>query len=133
MHDNAARWTSAYLQTSSFPYEHNYLDLDEEIRDPLGDPVCRITSGPKDNEARAVDYGHEKWRNGSAPLEPSTSIALPAAEEATVPPRTPTVAPAWATILKPTWSTATDSPTKRPTWASWERQRWAQAAREIRP
>lgn len=60
IHHNAARWTSAYLQTSSFPYEHTYLDLDEEIRDPLGDPVCRITSGPKDNEARAVDYGHRK-------------------------------------------------------------------------
>ena len=30
------------------------------LRDPLGDPVCRITSGPKENEARAVDYGHHK-------------------------------------------------------------------------
>jgi gluconate 2-dehydrogenase alpha chain len=58
--DNAARWTSAYLQTSTFPYEDVYLDLDPEVRDPLGDPVCRITNGAKDNEMRAADFGQKK-------------------------------------------------------------------------
>jgi len=58
--DNAARWTSAYLQTSTFPYEDVYLDLDAEVRDPLGDPVCRITNGAKDNEMRAADFGQKK-------------------------------------------------------------------------
>jgi len=39
--ENAARWNGCHLQTSSFPYEDNFLDLDPEVRDPLGDPVCR--------------------------------------------------------------------------------------------
>ena len=58
--DNAARWVSAYLQTSTFPYEDTYLDLDREVKDPLGDPVCRITSPPKENESRAAEYGQKK-------------------------------------------------------------------------
>ncbi len=41
---NAARFTSAYLQTSTFPYEATFLDLDDNVRDPLGDPVCRVTT-----------------------------------------------------------------------------------------
>ena len=39
--------------------EH-YLDLDPEVKDPLGDPVCRITSGPKENEPRASAYAAAK-------------------------------------------------------------------------
>jgi gluconate 2-dehydrogenase alpha chain len=69
---NAARWTTTYLQTSSFPYEHTYLDLDDEVSDPLGDPVCRITSGNKENEARAVDYGQrkmEQWLRAAGATE----------------------------------------------------------------
>ena len=58
--ENAARWTAAYLQTSAFPYEDIYLDLDSAIRDPLGDPVCRITNGFKENEARAAEFGQKK-------------------------------------------------------------------------
>jgi gluconate 2-dehydrogenase alpha chain len=60
VHDNAGRWVAAYLQTTSFPYENTWLDLDPEVRDPLGDPVCRITSGPKVNEARAGRFGEKK-------------------------------------------------------------------------
>jgi gluconate 2-dehydrogenase alpha chain len=63
--ENAARVANTYLQTSTFPYETCYLDLDSEIRDPLGDPVCRITTGgPKQNEERAVRYAQlkmEQW------------------------------------------------------------------------
>jgi gluconate 2-dehydrogenase alpha chain len=58
--ENAARWVSAYLQTSTFPYEDTYLDLDPEVKDPLGDPVCRITTPPKENESRAAEYGQKK-------------------------------------------------------------------------
>ena len=58
--ENAARSTSAYLQTSTFPYEDIYLDLDPDVRDPLGDPVCRVTNGAKENETRAADYGQKK-------------------------------------------------------------------------
>jgi gluconate 2-dehydrogenase alpha chain len=57
---NAARFTSAYLQTSSFPYEATFLDLDEIVRDPLGDPVCRVTTSAKDNEMRSVAYAQKK-------------------------------------------------------------------------
>jgi gluconate 2-dehydrogenase alpha chain len=60
LHENAGRWASAYLQTSSFPYENTYLDLDPEVKDPLGDPVCRVTSGPKENESRAAAHGQSK-------------------------------------------------------------------------
>ena len=58
--ENAARWTTAYLQTSAFPYEDIFLDLDAEARDPLGDPICRITNGFKQNEARAAEFGQKK-------------------------------------------------------------------------
>ena len=58
--ENAARWTAAYLQTSAFPYEDIFLDLDPAIRDPLGDPVCRITNSFKENEARAAEFGQKK-------------------------------------------------------------------------
>ena len=58
--ENAARWTAAYLQTSAFPYEDIFLDLDPSVRDPLGDPVCRITNSFKENEARAAEFGQKK-------------------------------------------------------------------------
>jgi gluconate 2-dehydrogenase alpha chain len=61
VHENAARVANTYLQTSTFPYETCYLDLDPEVRDPLGDPVCRITTGgPKQNEVSAVRYSLQK-------------------------------------------------------------------------
>jgi len=58
--DNACRWTAPYIQTNTFPYENTWLDLDDEVRDPLGDPVCRITSGPKVNEVRATEFTQKK-------------------------------------------------------------------------
>ncbi len=57
---NAARYTSAYLQTSTFPYEATFLDLDDNVRDPLGDPVCRLTTSPKENETRATEFAQKK-------------------------------------------------------------------------
>lgn len=60
VHENAGRWLGAYAQCNSLPYENTWLDLDPEVKDPLGDPVCRITSGPKVNEPRASAHAAEK-------------------------------------------------------------------------
>ena len=61
VHENAARVANTYLQTSTFPYENCYLDLDPGVRDSLGDPVCRITTGgAKQNETNAVRYAQKK-------------------------------------------------------------------------
>jgi gluconate 2-dehydrogenase alpha chain len=70
--ENAGRWSTAYLQTNSFPYENTYLDLDSDVRDPLGDPVCRVTSGPKENELRAASYAQDKmeeWYRAAGAIE----------------------------------------------------------------
>lgn len=59
--ENAGRVAITYLQTSSFPYESGFLDLDDQTGDPLGDPVCRITTGGnKENEGRAVECAQKK-------------------------------------------------------------------------
>jgi gluconate 2-dehydrogenase alpha chain len=70
--ENAARWTSGYLQTSTLPYESTYLDLDSEVRDPLGDPVCRITTSAKENEVRSVQFAQKKmeeWFRAAGAIE----------------------------------------------------------------
>jgi gluconate 2-dehydrogenase alpha chain len=70
--ENAGRWTSAYLQTSTFPYDTTFLDLDPEVRDPLGDPVCRITTAPRQNEQRAVAFANRKmdeWFRAAGAVE----------------------------------------------------------------
>ncbi|MGA8540962.1 MAG: GMC family oxidoreductase [Terriglobales bacterium] len=51
---NASRWAATYTQVSTFPYEDNFLDLDPEVKDPLGYPVCRVTVSLKENEKRAM-------------------------------------------------------------------------------
>jgi gluconate 2-dehydrogenase alpha chain len=69
---NAARVTSAYLQTSTLPYEATYLDLDTEVRDPLGDFVCRVTTSPKENETRSVQFAQKKmeeWYRAAGAIE----------------------------------------------------------------
>jgi gluconate 2-dehydrogenase alpha chain len=70
--ENAARWVSAYLQTSTFPYEDIYLDLDPEVKDPLGDPVCRVTNAAKENETRAAAFGQmkmEEWFRAAGAIQ----------------------------------------------------------------
>ncbi len=57
---NAARWVASYLQTSTFPYESIFLDLDSGTRDPLGDPVCRVTTQAKPNEQRSAAFAQNK-------------------------------------------------------------------------
>lgn len=57
---NADRTNTAYLQKTTLPYEDNYLDLDPNVRDPLGVPVIRITGEFKDNERKIALFMHEK-------------------------------------------------------------------------
>jgi gluconate 2-dehydrogenase alpha chain len=57
---NADRWNTAYLQKTTLPYEDNYLDLDPEVRDPLGFPVTRITAGYKGNERKLALFIQDK-------------------------------------------------------------------------
>jgi gluconate 2-dehydrogenase alpha chain len=73
VHENAGRVASTYLQTNTFPYETTFLDLDTEVRDPLGDPVCRITSGGvRENEQRALQHAQnkmEEWFRAAGAIE----------------------------------------------------------------
>jgi len=78
VHENAARYATSYLQTSSFPYETSFLDLDDEVRDPLGDPVCRITTGGiKPNEQRAALFAQtkmEEWFRAAGAIEIAKAV-----------------------------------------------------------
>ncbi len=70
--ENAGRWVSSYIQANTFPYENTYLDLDPDVKDPLGDPVCRVTSGPKENEPRQALYAGQKmeeWFRAAGAIE----------------------------------------------------------------
>jgi gluconate 2-dehydrogenase alpha chain len=73
VHENAGRVASTYLQTNTFPYETTFLDLDPEVRDPLGDPVCRITAGGvRENEQRALQHAQnkmEEWFRAAGAIE----------------------------------------------------------------
>jgi len=63
---NADRWNLAYMQKTTLPYEDNYLDLDPTVKDPLGNPVTRITADFKDNEKRVGAYMQDRmtqWFN----------------------------------------------------------------------
>ncbi len=72
VHSNAGRWTGVYAQCTSLPYEHTWLDLDPGKMDPLGDPVCRITSGSKENELRVRAYvaaKAEQWLRAAGAMD----------------------------------------------------------------
>jgi gluconate 2-dehydrogenase alpha chain len=69
---NAGRWVSVYAQCNSLPYESTWLDLDPTVKDPLGDPVTRITSGPKQNEPSASAHAGKKameWLRAAGAVE----------------------------------------------------------------
>ena len=79
VNQNAARWMGVYLQATSLPYENTYLDLDPEGKDPSGEPVCRITSGPKENEPRSRAYATtkaEEWLRAAGAIA-VTKVPLP--------------------------------------------------------
>jgi gluconate 2-dehydrogenase alpha chain len=58
--ENADRFSVAYLQKTTLPYEDNYLDLDPAVKDPLGFPVIRITADYRDNEKHMGAFVQEK-------------------------------------------------------------------------
>jgi gluconate 2-dehydrogenase alpha chain len=58
--ENADRSNTAYLQKTTLPYEDNYLDLDPEVKDPLGFPVCRITADYHENERKVAAFVQDK-------------------------------------------------------------------------
>ncbi len=58
--ENAGRWSPVWTQISTLPFEDHFLDLDPEVKDPLGYPVCRLTVGLKDSEKRAILFMQEK-------------------------------------------------------------------------
>ncbi len=62
--ENADRWNTAYIQKTTLPYEDNYLDLDPNVKDPLGMPVTRITADFKENERKSGEFMQgkmEEW------------------------------------------------------------------------
>ena len=70
--ENADRWTGSYLQKTTFPYEDNYLDLDPNVTDPYGDPVCRITADFKENEIRLTEFIQDRmveWFTAAGAIE----------------------------------------------------------------
>ncbi len=60
-----------------FPYEDTFLDLDDNVKDPLGDPVLCITNPTHANEQKAATYAGEKRGSG---LAKQARVRLPAAE-----------------------------------------------------
>ncbi len=70
--ENADRWTGSYLQKTTLPYEDNYLDLDPNVTDPYGDPVCRITADFKENEIRLTEFAQDRmveWFTAAGAIE----------------------------------------------------------------
>ena len=70
--ENADRWTGSYLQKTTLPYEDNYLDLDPNVTDPYGDPVCRITADFKENEVRLTEFIQDRmveWFTAAGAIE----------------------------------------------------------------
>jgi gluconate 2-dehydrogenase alpha chain len=57
---NAQSVGAAYAQLDALPYEHNRLDLDPRVTDPLGLPVIRVTHRLGENEERAVAFLRER-------------------------------------------------------------------------
>jgi gluconate 2-dehydrogenase alpha chain len=43
LHKNANSVGDAFAQIESLPYDDNFVDLDPEVKDPLGIPVARVT------------------------------------------------------------------------------------------
>ena len=58
--ENAKRWSPVWSQISTLPFEDHFLDLDPEVKDPLGYPVCRLTVGLEESEKRAILFMQEK-------------------------------------------------------------------------
>ena len=78
--ENIDRTSSAYIQRTTLPYAGNVLDLDPTHRDPLGDPVIRITGSYRENERRMSPFVVGKMREwyqaaGAVQVEGSGMVA----------------------------------------------------------
>jgi gluconate 2-dehydrogenase alpha chain len=72
IHENADRSHNSYLQKSTLPYEENFLDLDPTVKDPLGQPVTRITGEYKENERKIgafIQDKMEQWYRAAGAVE----------------------------------------------------------------
>lgn len=70
--DNADRSHYSYVQKTTLPYEDNYLDLDPVEKDPLGDPVIRITAEYGHNERAIAAFTQdrmEEWYRAAGAVE----------------------------------------------------------------
>jgi gluconate 2-dehydrogenase alpha chain len=56
MRENFRRLYSMYAQTSNFPSERYYCDLDPHIRDPFGHPALRITHDWTEHDKASVEF-----------------------------------------------------------------------------
>lgn len=56
IHDNADSAGQIFAQVEPQPYEQNFLDLDPDVKDPLGVPVLRVTYSLGDNEIKAATH-----------------------------------------------------------------------------
>jgi gluconate 2-dehydrogenase alpha chain len=56
MRENFRRLYCMYAQTSNFPSEQYYCDLDPDVRDPFGHPALRITHDWTDHDKASVEF-----------------------------------------------------------------------------
>jgi len=56
IHENGDSTGSVFAQLEPQPYEANFLDLDPDVKDPLGMPVLRTTYNLYENELKAQQY-----------------------------------------------------------------------------
>lgn len=60
IHENADSAGQIFAQVEPQPYEHNFLDLDPDVTDPLGVPVIRVTYSLGENEINAATYINDR-------------------------------------------------------------------------
>jgi gluconate 2-dehydrogenase alpha chain len=60
IHENGDSTGQIFAQVEPQPYEHNVLDLDPDVKDPLGVPVIRVTYQLGENEINAATYINDK-------------------------------------------------------------------------
>jgi gluconate 2-dehydrogenase alpha chain len=60
LHENAGSVGSIFAQVEPQPYEDYFLDLDPDVKDPVGLPVIRVTYSLGDNEVKAGTYIDQK-------------------------------------------------------------------------
>jgi gluconate 2-dehydrogenase alpha chain len=60
IHENADSAGQIFAQVEPQPYENNFLDLDPDVKDPMGVPVVRVTYSLGENEINAAMYINER-------------------------------------------------------------------------